>query len=201
MAPGRLRGSVPPRTEPNNRCPWECPTSPSPISATTPDPGPGWSNLHIFMQTCGVQRGTVRLARTRRACPSPYHGTRSRPAAPSPCDGSRVAPFLAEALRRARPEEGQGGPARELADRFLLVDFLRETASGRRMRATQKWARAVGAAGPVAPRVRGSRRAWQPTESDGCLPRQTGPLPRSRGIATQTERSRNGYSNSTHRRF
>ena len=38
-----------------------------------------------------------------------------------------------------------------LVRRFLLVDFLRETAGGRRMNATKQWARAVGAAGPVAP--------------------------------------------------
>jgi hypothetical protein len=55
-----------------------------PLYSITPDRRQGWSNLHIFMQTCGVQRGTVRLARTRRACPSPYPGTRSRPAALPP---------------------------------------------------------------------------------------------------------------------
>jgi hypothetical protein len=75
-----LRVCPAPDRRPLTAAPGNAPRPLARTSARTPDPGPGWSNLHIFMQTCGVQRGTVRLARTRGACPSPYPGTRSRPA-------------------------------------------------------------------------------------------------------------------------
>jgi hypothetical protein len=86
------------------------------------------------MQTSGVQRGTVRLARTRRACPSPYwHALAAR--GPKPLRWVAGRPFPADALRRARPEEGQSGPARELApeprlptDRCLFHAHDRESA-------------------------------------------------------------------------
>jgi hypothetical protein len=136
MAPGRFAGLSRPGQTPLAAAPGNAPRPLARTSARTPDPGPGWSNLHIFMQTCGVQRGTVRLARTRRACLQALPMARARgPRPQAPCDGSRVAPFPADAVRTARPEEGQSGPARELAptprlptDRCLFHAHDRESA-------------------------------------------------------------------------
>jgi hypothetical protein len=45
-------------------------------------------NLHVFLQTCGPDGGTVRSARMLRACPKPpTQGARSRPAIPFPTTG------------------------------------------------------------------------------------------------------------------
>jgi hypothetical protein len=76
MAPGRLRGlSRPGQTR--SPLPLGMPHVPlARTSARTPDPGRGWSNLHIFMQTCGEARGTF-LWRTDAprvpASPYPWH--------------------------------------------------------------------------------------------------------------------------------
>jgi hypothetical protein len=72
--------------------------------------------------------------------------------------------------------EGGGNAARAV---FWPVGFLHGSALRRRMLATTNVGPRAMNAGPVAPRATNSRRAWQPTESDGCLPRPTGPLSRS----------------------
>jgi hypothetical protein len=61
------------------------------MSLRTPDWRQGWSNLHMFMQTCGEARGSFCGARTRCACPLPLARARG-PRPQAPCDGSRVAP-------------------------------------------------------------------------------------------------------------
>jgi hypothetical protein len=106
--PGPVAGSVPPPDRPRSPLPLGMPHVPlARTSARTPDPGPGWSNLHIFMQTCGVQRGTVRLARTRRACPSPYwHALAAR--GPKPLRWVAGRPFPGRSGVEGLPGEGSG---------------------------------------------------------------------------------------------
>jgi hypothetical protein len=78
------------------------------MSLRTPDWRQGWSNLHMFMQTCGEARGSFCGARTRCACPLPL-ARACGPRPQAPCDGSRVAPCPA----LGHPTLGQkwcGGP-------------------------------------------------------------------------------------------